>query len=136
MRQKAFHVVNMHSSVKFFSKIVLSHLNKKLKSRTHFYSNFKNIKAIDKDNLPLEYGGKVPFMDLVKDWKKELMQYHELRMKYCEMKVATDMYPLPVLEGSVKSLKIPLCCPELYEKQTKSKKEYSIQGSFRKLEFD
>lgn len=137
MRHKAFHILNMHKSVKFISKIVVSHMNPKLKSRTHFYSKIKDLKAIDKDNLPLEYGGKVPLMDLVRDWKKELMQYQELRLKHKEMKVAIDMYPLPVMEGSVKSLKIPLSCQEFDEKQTKSKKqEYGIQGSFRKLEFD
>ena len=57
-------------------------------------------------------------MDLVRVWKKELMQYHELRLKYSEMKVETNMYPLSVLEGSV-----PLNCPELYVKQLKSKKD-------------
>lgn len=136
MRQKAFHILNMHKSVKFISKIIVSHMNPKLKSRTHFYSKFKDFKAIDKDNLPFEYGGEVPLMDLVRDWKKELMQYQELRLKYNEMKVAIDMYPPPVIEGSVKALKIPLCCPELYDKPKKNIKEYGIQGSFRKLEFD
>ncbi|CAO1428345.1 unnamed protein product [Diamesa hyperborea] len=117
MRHKAFHVVNLHPSVKFISVIVLANISEKLKNRVKMYSKFEDMTAVHKDNLPAEYGGKVPIKDLVKSIKKELHASHELHLRYTEMKVNSEMYSPQALEGSAKSLKYPLNLTELTEKK-------------------
>lgn len=135
MRHKAFHIVNLHPSVKFISVIVLSHISEKLQSRVKMYSKFEDVTAVDKDNLPAEYGGKVPIKDLVKSLKKELHANHELHLRYTEMKVNSEMYSPEALEGSAKSLKYPLNVTEISEKKCHDS-VHGMQGSFRKLEID
>lgn len=135
MRHKAFHVVNLHPSVKFISVIVLANISEKLKNRVKMYSKFDDLTAVHKDNLPAEYGGKVPIKELVKSIKKELHASHELHLRYTEMKVNSEMYSPQALEGSVKSLKYPLNLTELSEKKCHDS-VHGMQGSFRKLEID
>lgn len=135
MRHKAFHVVNLHPSVKFISVIILANISEKLKSRVKLYCKFEDVTAVDKNNLPAEYGGKVPIKDLVKALKKELHAHHELHLRYNEMKVNSEMYSPQELEGSTKSLKYPLNVTELSEKKCHDS-VHGMQGSFRKLEID
>lgn len=52
------------------------------------------------------------------------------------MKVKLDMYPKPVIDGSVKSLKYLLNSSDLYEKIENERNIFGVQGSFRKLEID
>lgn len=121
------------------------------------YSNFNDFKAIDKKDLPKEYGGTIPIKELSGefDWgitasclltasdflaslKGKLLEKRELLMIPDEMTVRKEMYPKQVLEGSVKSLKVLLNSPDMLEK-FKCKDVYGIQGmqgSFRKLEID
>lgn len=134
MRHKAIHIVNL--AIPIIGTFTTSHMNAKLRSRTHFYSNFDNIREINKDDLPIEFGGKKPMKDMVADLKKKLMKQHELHLKYKDMKIHTEFYPKNVLEGSVKALKNPLTSPQHYEKINMSESTYGIQGSFRKLEID
>lgn len=135
MRHKAFHVVNLHPSVKFISVIVLANISEKLKNRVKLYSKFEDLTAVDKDNLPAEYGGKVPIKDLVKTLKKELHANHEFHLRYSEMKVNSEMYSPQALEGSAKSLKYPLNHTEVSENKCHDN-VHGMQGSFRKLEID
>lgn len=65
MRHKAFHIVNVHKSMGIVSDYILKHLGDKLKSRVHLYTSFDDFKAIDKANLPKEYGGTVPLRDMI-----------------------------------------------------------------------
>lgn len=134
MRHKAIHIVNL--AITIIGTFTTSHMNAKLRSRTHFYPNFDNIKGIHKDDLPIEFGGKVPMNDMVVDLKKKLLKQHQLYLKYKDMKIHTEFYPKNVLEGSVKALKIPLTSPQHYEKKYMSESIYGIEGSFRKLEID
>lgn len=108
MRHKGIHVVNVPLSLKRLSNIILSFLSHKLRSRIRIYSNFDQFTAIDKDNLPKEYGGKVPIKEMAALWKQEMLLYHKLRLDYVNMKIRTDMYPSKVLEGCVTALRIPL----------------------------
>ena len=135
MRHKAFHIVNLHPSVKLISVIVLTNISEKLKSRVKLYTKFEDVTTVDKDNLPAEYGGKVPIIELVKSLKKELHANHELHLRYTDMKVNTEMYSPQALEGSVKSLNYPLNVTELSEKKCHDS-VHGLQGSFRKLEID
>lgn len=134
MRHKAIHIVNL--AITIIGTFTTSHMNAKLRSRTHFYPNFDNIKGINKDDLPIEFGGKVPMNDMVVDLKKKLLKKHQLHLKYKNMKIHTEFYPKNVLEGSVKALKIPMTSPQHYEKKNMSESIYGLEGSFRKLEID
>ncbi|CAO1428131.1 unnamed protein product [Diamesa hyperborea] len=104
MRHKGIHVVNVPLSLKRLSNIVLSFLSHKLRSRIRIYSNFDQFTAIDKDNLPKEYGGKVPIKEMAALWKQEMLLYHKLRLDYVNMKIRTDMYPLKLKKYQAKSV--------------------------------
>ncbi|CAO1439552.1 unnamed protein product [Diamesa serratosioi] len=113
MRHKAFHAVNIPSSMKWIGTYIMSKAGEKISALAHLYSNFEEFDAIEKENLPLEYGGSIPIKEMTALWKKELLVYHNLRLKYSEMKVKTDMYPACAFEGAVRSLKYRLDSPEL-----------------------
>lgn len=113
----------------------MANISEKLKSRVKLYSKFDEMTALDKDNWPAEYGGKVPIKDLVKSLKKELHAHHELHLKYNEMKVNSEMYSPQALAGSVSSLKYLLNATEVSEIKCHDS-VYGMQGSFRKLEID
>lgn len=69
-------------------------------------------------------------------FKKELLGKRDFHLRYNEMKVKLEMYPRPIVDGSVKSLKYLLNSPDLYEKIKNQQNIYGVQGSFRKLEID
>lgn len=69
-------------------------------------------------------------------FKKELLEKRDFHLRYNEMKVNLKMYPKPVLDGSVKSLKYQLNTSNLYEKIKIEQSIQGVQGSFRKLEID
>lgn len=121
MRHKGIHIVNVPSSLKRISNIILSLTSHKLRTRIRIYSNFDQFTAIDKDNLPLEFGGKIPMKEMVASWKQELLSYHKLRLDHKNMKVRTEMYPSKVLEGCVTALRIPLNKLENHQVKTKAK---------------
>lgn len=72
-------------------------------------------------------------------FKQELLSKRDFHLRYNEMKVNLEMYPKPVTEGSVKSLKYLLNSPNLKEKMQSYQDIHglqSVQGSFRRLEID
>ena len=120
MRHKAIHVVNIPASMKWLGNYVMTKAGDHISSLAHLHTNFDEIDAIDKENLPKENGGIVPMKELTAAWKKELLVLQDLRKKYNEMKTKTDMYPASVIEGSVRSLKYHLDSPELAVKLKES----------------
>jgi hypothetical protein len=157
MRHKGFHIVNVHKSLSLLSDFIMSHMGDKLRKRTQIYTSFDEFKAVERKNLPKEYGGTVPMktmigepllvqlsrefkviiflISLAESLKKELSESRHLHMLLTETRVNTNMYPKAVLEGSVKSLKYLLNSSEIHEK-FKNHDIYGLQGSFRKLEID
>ena len=65
MRHKEIHGINVPSSLKYVLDFGLGLMSKKLRSRVQLYSKFEEMKNIDKDLLPLEYGGKIPMKDMI-----------------------------------------------------------------------
>ncbi|KAG5670107.1 hypothetical protein PVAND_000390 [Polypedilum vanderplanki] len=135
LRHKAFHIVNVHKSINLISDFIMSHMGEKLRKRTHMYSSFDDFKAIERKNLPLEYGGTTSMRTMIESLKKELADNQKISMLLNQTRVNVDKYPKAVLEGSVKSLKYLLNSSEIYEK-FKNQDIYGLQGSFRKLEID
>lgn len=40
-------------------------MGEKLQKRAHLYSNFDDFKAVEKSNLPKEYGGTIPMKIMI-----------------------------------------------------------------------
>lgn len=121
MRHKGIHIVNVPLSLKWLSNITMPLISHKLRPRIRIYRNFDQFAAIDKDNLPQEFGGKVPMKEMAASWKQEMVSYHKLRLNYKNMKVRTEMYPSKVLEGCVTALRTPLNKLENTQVKTKAK---------------
>lgn len=120
MRHKAFHAVNIPASMKWLGNFILTKAGEHISAITHLHTNFDEFDAVDKENLPKEYGGTIPIKELAASWKKEFLIGQNLRNKYLEMKTKTDMYPACIIEGSVRSLKYHLDSPELAVKLKES----------------
>ena len=54
--------------MKYVFDFGLGLMSEKLRSRVKMYSKFKEIRDVDKDLLPLEYGGKIPMKDMIGDF--------------------------------------------------------------------
>jgi hypothetical protein len=58
-------VVNVHKSLNLISDLIFSQMGEKLRNRTHLYTSFDDFKAVEKSNLPKEYGGTIPMSDMI-----------------------------------------------------------------------
>jgi hypothetical protein len=137
IRHKAFHIINMPSSVKFLIDFALKQMPQKLRDRVKFHTldTIADIGMIDKRNLPTEYGGGASLQEIAEEWKRILVSQRERFLKFSEMKINHSMYPANVLECDPESLKTPLCEMDL-TKESKHVDLSGVQGSFRKLEID
>ena len=76
MRHKGFHAVNAPAPLKFVGDLLLTHMSEKLRSRVRMYTTFDELDFIDKENLPLEYGGVVPIKDMI--GKKSIIELTQI----------------------------------------------------------
>lgn len=135
MRHKEIHGLKIHPSIKFVVDFALSQMSPKMKKRVSLHKDLKHVKKIiSEDNLPIEYGGKIPMKTIIEDFKKELENVHEIVIKNDEMSVNLELYPQNVRNGSLKSLSSTI--NELTECKTKTRFFENIQGSFKKLDID
>ena len=153
MRHKEIHGINVHASLKYVLDFGLAIMSKKLRARVQLYSKFKEMKDVDKDLLPLEYGGTIPMKDMIgklsldslitattnlfytfiDSFKLELMAHQEILLKHDEMHVNAEMYPPGLIKGSVRAVQRPI---EAQLMQPQKSSFGDLQGSFRKLEID
>lgn len=156
-RHKGFHCVNVHPSLQFLANFGMKHMPDKLRERVKFYSSFDEVDVVEKKDLPKEYGGTMPIKEMIgnltrrhsqasiifkhlipEPWRKILEATKDFFLSYSNMKVNRKLYPTPVLNCVVDTLKIPLNSSDLFEKTSNCVDEEltGIQGSFRKLEID
>ena len=135
MRHKAIHGLKVHPSIKFAVDFALSQMSEKMRKRVFLYKKVDDIKnIIDKDLLPLEYGGKIPMSEMISAFQKELEEKRDILLTNDEMELKLDLYPRAIREGSTRALKSNI---DTFEDWSGMKKEcYGVQGSFRKLEID
>ncbi|KAG5682845.1 hypothetical protein PVAND_012167 [Polypedilum vanderplanki] len=137
IRHKAFHIINMPSSMKFLIDFAVKQMPQKLRDRVKFHTldSIADIGSIDKRNMPVEYGGEASLIQIADEWKSILISQRERFLKFSEMKVNYKMYPKSILECDPETLKTPLSEMDL-SKESKHIDIAGVQGSFRKLEID
>lgn len=129
----------------------------KLRERVKFYTKFEEVDVIETKHLPKECGGNVPIKEMIgnedtlkkffvqsslialsEPWKKLLASKRDFFLNYSNMKVNHKLYPAPVLNCVVDTLKVPLSSKDLFERTSNCVDEemMGVQGSFRKLEID
>ncbi|KAG5681629.1 hypothetical protein PVAND_011045 [Polypedilum vanderplanki] len=140
MRHKSIHGLKVHPSLKFTVDFALSQMSEKMRKRVTLYKNIEDI-TVDKNLLPAEYGGQIPMKEMISAFKKELESKRSIILKNDNSDVFLEMYPEPVRNGSVRSLKTTIDDLEAQLNKNNnngfSKIELQgVQGSFRKLEID
>lgn len=115
----------------------IKHMPEKLQKRTKLYTcSVAETELVDFDNLPIEYGGKIPLKDITDEWKKILISKREFFVNYENMAINRNLYPKEVLECNVNTLKTPINQLLMEKKKGNNLQEEGVQGSFRKLEID
>lgn len=120
-------------------ELIKSRMTDKMKQRVIFHENHETLHSyIDKNNLPVEYGGKLEMDSIIKLYKQELEKVREIFMSRNQMSVNIELYPACVRDMSVDSLKRSI--EEIIESEKKSKSYHfaieEVRGSFKKLEID
>lgn len=132
MRHREMHGCNINPALKIAVDWGLSLLSEKLRNRVRLYTDIKDIE-MEKDLLPLEYGGVMPMAEMIKLWKKEVEDYRSTLLKDDEMAVHLHMYSEAARDGSVSALKQNLNGCSAF---TGNNNTYGVAGSFRKLQVD
>lgn len=128
LRHKEIHLVNVPSTLKWMIDFVKNRVSSKIRNRLTVYTNDKDVcKVVDTECLPLELGGKMPLKEMVELWKQELAQKRDIILNIDQMKLVSDRgIQRKSSYNSEKSSAQPTFVSQIE----------SIQGSFRKLEFD
>ncbi|XP_065360126.1 alpha-tocopherol transfer protein-like [Calliphora vicina] len=128
LRHKEIHLVNVPSTLKWLIDFVKNRVSSKIRNRLTVYTNDKDLtKAVDTDCLPLELGGKMPLNEMVELWKQELKEKRDVIAKLDEISLLSDRgIQRKSSYNAEKSNGQPTFVSQIE----------SIQGSFRKLEFD
>lgn len=128
LRHKEIHLVNVPSTLKWLIDFVKNRVSTKIRNRLTVYTNDKDLtKVVDPECLPLELGGKMPISEMVELWKQELETKRHIIAKLDEMTLLSDRgIQRKSSYNAEKSNSQPTFVSQIE----------SIQGSFRKLEFD
>lgn len=135
IRNKEYHRLTVNPSLELIVSFVLSKLSHKIQNRFIVHKtadDFQN--SIDKNVLPLEYGGTVPISEMLNSFKKELEEKRETLLSLDAMAINTELYPQAILEGSLHTLTATI--DSIIDSKDIDNELYGLQGSFRKLEID
>ncbi|XP_075162607.1 cellular retinaldehyde binding protein [Haematobia irritans] len=126
MRHKEIHLVNVPSTIKWAIDFIKNRLSPKISSRVNIYTSYKDMN-VDPECLPLEMGGKIPQKEMVELWKQELLEKRDTIVRLDEMRLINDRgIQHRSSHNAEKSSQQPTFVSQIE----------SIEGSFRKLEFD
>lgn len=125
LRHKEIHLLNIPSAFKWLYDFLKSRVNVKMRNRVSVYTSETELaKRIDPECLPMEWGGKMPTNEMIKLWKQELKQKRDVILQLDEIHLLSD-------RGiQRRSSNKP------NNQTTFAGQIETIQGSFRKLEFD
>uniref|UniRef100_A0A2S2PB09 Retinaldehyde-binding protein 1 n=1 Tax=Schizaphis graminum TaxID=13262 RepID=A0A2S2PB09_SCHGA len=125
MRHKAIHLLNVPAPIKFAYDYFQTRISPKLNSRMKMYNSLSELhEKLDKKVLPKEYGGEMPMAEMIRLWKKELLENREKLLALDNMRLLSDR--------------------NIITRKTKAEINHhslisgfdQINGSFRKLEVD
>jgi hypothetical protein len=120
--------VNLAPVLVKICEFIMKFTSKKIHNRIKFHANFDSLNDIDKDILPLEYGGKVPISEMIQYTKNMIFSNRRFFDDANKFAIRREMYHPILLEGNYESFDYPL-------DQSTGTNETSY-ASFRKLEFD
>ena len=63
-RHKGFYIMNVPSAITWFVNFVIKQAPEKFRERVKLISSSDLLDIVDKENLPAEYGGKIPADEL------------------------------------------------------------------------
>uniref|UniRef100_A0A1I8NNZ2 CRAL-TRIO domain-containing protein n=1 Tax=Stomoxys calcitrans TaxID=35570 RepID=A0A1I8NNZ2_STOCA len=128
LRHKQIHLINVPSTLKWALDFLKNRVNPKIGSRINVFTNHKEMqKTIDNECLPLEMGGTMPQKEMIELWMQELQKKRDLIVRLDEMRLVTDRgIQRRSSYNNEKSSQQPTFVSQIE----------SIEGSFRKLEFD
>jgi len=128
LRHKEIHLINVPSTLKWLIDFVKNRVSSKMKNRLTIHSTERDLlKGVEPDCLPAELGGNVTMSDMIEAWKAELASKRELILSLDKMVLLTDRgIQRKSTYNEEKSNNGPSFVSQIE----------SIEGSFRKLEFD
>ncbi|XP_030385968.1 alpha-tocopherol transfer protein-like [Scaptodrosophila lebanonensis] len=128
LRHKEIHLINVPSTLKWLIDFVKNRVSSKMKNRLIIYSTEKELmKGVDAACLPQEMGGTMPMREMIELWKTELLAKRDLVLSLDESALLSDRgIQRRSSYNSEKSSSGTNFVSQIE----------SIEGSFRKLEFD
>jgi len=129
MRHKEIHLINVPSTLKWLIDFVKNRVSSKMKNRLIIYGSEKELmKSVDQGCLPLEMGGTMPMREMIELWKQELGAKRDLILSLDKTVLLSDRGIQR--RSSFNAEKASTGGPNFVSQIE------SIEGSFRKLEFD
>ncbi|XP_049818844.1 retinaldehyde-binding protein 1 [Aethina tumida] len=121
LRHKEINFINLPTALVYVYNFAVSRMSPKLKERCKIHSSMKDIvKHVDKQCLPLEFGGDIPSQTMIELWKEELAEKRQRLLSF-------DTMNLISAAGIITSKNSPT---------NDDTGIGSLPGSFRKLELD
>ncbi|XP_067646252.1 clavesin-2 isoform X2 [Eurosta solidaginis] len=128
MRHKEIHLVNVPATLKWLIDFVKGRVSTKIRQRLNVYTNDKELtKLVDPECLPQELGGHMPMKAMVELWKEELAAKRETILNLDKIALLSDRGIMRKNNSNVDKNSNNINFVSQME---------SIEGSFRKLEFD
>lgn len=128
MRHKEIHLINVPSTLKWLIDFVKNRVSSKMKNRLIIYGSDKELmKAVDPECLPQEMGGTMPMREMIELWKQELAGKRDMMLALDQSTLLSDRGIQR--RSSYNSEKTSTGTNFVSQIE-------SIEGSFRKLEFD
>ncbi|XP_004525459.1 alpha-tocopherol transfer protein-like [Ceratitis capitata] len=128
LRHKEIHLVNVPATLKWLIDFVKGRVSSKIRNRLTLYTQDKELaKYVDPSCLPQELGGDMPMKAMVELWKEELLAKRETIVNLDKIALLSDRGILRKSNFNAEKNANGMNFVSQIE---------SIEGSFRKLEFD
>lgn len=128
LRHKEIHLVNVPPTLKWLIDFVKGRVSSKIRNRLSVYTHDKDLgKHVDSACLPKELGGRMPLKAMVELWKEELLAKRETILNLDKIALLSDRGILRKSNYNNDKNSNAMNFVSQIE---------SIEGSFRKLEFD
>ncbi|XP_050683002.1 alpha-tocopherol transfer protein-like [Leptidea sinapis] len=133
MRHKEIYGVNVHPTIKFALDFGMALISEKIRKRVKLYTSVEDVE-IDKNLLPLEYGGTTPMKEMIEQWKVELARKRDILLLSDKMAVRLEMYSEAAREGAISALRSGANTCASADAVGDAMR--GLTGNFRKLEVD